>query len=133
MPIDGEPVIRVALRFAADGQPLRENPPPDVTLIERLDDRDGRASRQQEIDERLARVERPRFTERRRVSGQPLERLSIDDGVALRSQRSGAQRDGRVALHRRVGREMHLAVAQHDTGSKLAVTSNDATERTAEG
>ena len=55
VPIDGEAVVRVALRLALHARPLGQHPHPQTDLVQRLDDRDGAMPRQQQFD-RTARA-----------------------------------------------------------------------------
>ena len=103
VPVDGEPVVRVALRPRAHVLPLREQPHEHADVIERLEDRDRAAARREQRDERIAR---------RRVSTPPTPRSPIR-ASASRSigSRSSAARAASVE-HASPRRRRHRARAR---------------------
>jgi hypothetical protein len=137
MPVHGEPVVRVALRPAAHGLPFRQDAHEQASLIERLEHRDGGGTRAQQGEQGLAGVVRPRV--RAAIASRP--------GACHRQPVQGGARDGSAGLGRGgsqpeqqhpvtaridVGRERHLAVAEHDARSEGVIAAGDATGRTAQ-
>ena len=114
MPVDGEAVVRVVLRPRAHRFPLGQDPRPDAAVVERLDHGDRGRAREQQPDEQIARLGRPRLRQRRCVLGEPFERVAVDHDALLRGQPRRAQGEQRIPGRVGVGVEMHLAVAQHD-------------------
>ena len=86
MPVDGEPVVGVALRPAADVRPLRNDARPEANLVERLDHGDGAVPGEQEVDQRSASSSRPRTRQRRSGRREQFERVPGDRDVVLGSR-----------------------------------------------
>ena len=111
--VDGEPVIRVALRPSAHRRPLREDARPDAALIEGLDDGNRPAAGQEQFDEQPTRRRGPWLGRRLGLGREPLERRPLDGRAVRRGRERDAQREvwgGRVdGLV-----ETHLAIEQRD-------------------
>ena len=121
MPVDGEPVVGVALRAAAHRLPLGQQPAPEAGLVERFDDRDGVVPAPQQVDEELPRLGGPRLGQGRRPRDQPVEGGPRQPGPLLGGEDRHPQHQHRIGG--RVGRrlEADLALAQdHDAGRTVA-------------
>ena len=81
VPIDGVRVIGVALRFEANGLPLRQQPEPEPPLVERLDDGQRRFAAQQEVDQQLSSLVGPGIGQCGRRPRQAIERATFDARV----------------------------------------------------
>ena len=73
VPVDGEPVVRVALRPRTHRRPLRKDAHPQTAVIECFDDGNRVLPGEQERDEQRPRLARPRIREARRVGDKSLE------------------------------------------------------------
>ena len=79
VPVDGEAVIRVALRLVAHGGPFGQQAHEQAVLVERLDLVDSGRALGQEVDESLARLVGPGVSWCGHAVGQAVER-ALGDG-----------------------------------------------------
>ena len=119
MPVDGEPVVDAVGGQCPDRDPFRQQAPPQPSLIERLDDRDGRLACQQEVDEQGPRLGGPRNRDGRLDGGERLERPPLDR-YAVRGRRRPDPESQQRIVQRRVGAEADLLPAKEDAGHDLS-------------
>ena len=107
-------MVRVALRAAAHGLPLRQEPHQDAALVERLEDVDRAVALRQQQHELVDRAGRPALLPRRRIDlvGQPVQRGARQRDVALGGDPGRAQHDRRIGG--RVGARRQLDGAVDD-------------------
>ena len=84
---------------------------------------------QEQVDEQLARFIGPRVRERRRGTGQTVERASFDARVVTSGGRRYAQRREPVVRHVDLGSQLDHTIAQHDPRAQVAVSRDAALER----
>ncbi len=110
VPIDGEAVVRVALRFAAYPFPFGQQPDEQADLVKSFHDRDrGRAGGQQG-NQRVARRVRPWGRHGRGLASKPVERVPPDRNAGPGGRGGNPQRQCRVTGRVRVPGELRLAV-----------------------
>ncbi len=78
VPVDGEAVVRVALRPAAYPLPLGQQPDEQADLVKGFHGRDRGWARGQQGDQRVARRRRPRCRHGWGLAGKPVQRVSPD-------------------------------------------------------
>ncbi len=97
--VDGEAVVGVALRAAAHGRPLREQPHEDPPLVERFEHVDRPVPLAEEGDELVHGTVRPALAPGVDVDarGQTVERRAAEADLSLGGDACGAQHEHRIA------------------------------------
>ena len=114
MPVDGEPVVGVALGLGPNGRPLGQQAAEQIALVERFERGYRPVPFEQQRDEIVACAGRPRRRPNGRLGGEPIERRPIDHRLMAGGRGGDVDEQRRVV--RRVGRvaQMDLAVVHGD-------------------
>jgi hypothetical protein len=113
MPVDGEPVKRVALRLAAHGVPLGEVAHEHAVFVEELHQRHHGVTATEERDERVTRLGRPRIAGLGRLRVESPQRSSSERHAEIRGVGRRSQHQRGVVGRRGVGDHRDLAVTEH--------------------
>ena len=116
VPVDRVAVVGVALRPVADHRPLGEEQFEQTPAVERLDDGDEGVTGLEEIEEGVAQPRGPRLRRGAGVGREAIERLPLDQDVALRGGAGDPDDERRIAGGVGVVGEGDLPVAHDDAG-----------------
>ena len=121
VPVDGEAVIRVALRTAAIGSPLREDLHPQPALVERFEYRNRVVASEQQADEIVDGTGWPRCGHGRTRLGQTIESRAVDARALASRRRRDTKQQRRVGCRVDIVGQMNLTLSQDNTWRKETI------------